>query len=94
MEKVELSLCVMKIPCRRCEYNARRAECQLGRFQKKIYKIIKKNILKKVVASQKIFYKIAHISFDFSKLTCARQLFVRRGGGDSSVATSRFESCI
>ena len=36
--------------------------------------------MKKVVASQKVFHKIAYLSFEFSKLNCGGYLGHKRGG--------------
>ena len=51
-------------------------------------------MLKKVVASQKVFHKIALISLDFSKLNCGRYLDHRQGEKDFSVATSRIKGFV
>ena len=53
-------------------------DVNLANFNKIRYKIIKKNILKKVEASKKVFHKLAYISFDFSKLNCS--CYLGRGG--------------
>ena len=66
----------------------------LANFTQVMYNIIKKNILKKVVASQKVFHKIALISLDFSKLNCGRYLDHRQGEKDFSVATSRIKGFV
>ena len=65
----------------------------LANFNKVMYNIIKKNMLKKVVASQKVFHKIAYISFDFSTLNCGRYLRHIRGG-DFSIATGRLKGVV